>query len=267
MPIKHVAVDELKLETHVIDSFTGWTPPIAINLIVAVSFGLFVPPRILNLAKYGGLNVHPSLLPDLRGPAPIEHALLRNRTHTGVSVQTLDPHHFDQGIILAQTPAPGLPISHDTDVTTLEAQLAAKGAELLIHVLRASAFVPPLKDAGWYINSHGPMNHAPKVNKQDRFIDFQKQTMSDIFAVQRALGDPWCLLPNGDRLILHKVISTDNISMDDRAPGIWIEKTHKFPLFRAACGTVGEIHESTYAGSKAGHGNAKLCRMISAEKK
>jgi methionyl-tRNA formyltransferase len=35
-----------------------------INLIVAVSFGLFVPPRLLNAAKYGGLNLHPSLLPE-----------------------------------------------------------------------------------------------------------------------------------------------------------------------------------------------------------
>ena len=55
---------ELDLKLHEIDTFTGWTPPSSINLVIAVSFGLLVPPRILGLAKYGGLNVHPSLLPE-----------------------------------------------------------------------------------------------------------------------------------------------------------------------------------------------------------
>lgn len=70
MPIKDAA-RELSLPVHEIDTFTGWSPPIypgspqeVINLIIAVSFGLFVPPRILGAAKYGGLNLHPSLLPE-----------------------------------------------------------------------------------------------------------------------------------------------------------------------------------------------------------
>lgn len=46
------------------DWLTIYQPPEGINLIVAVSFGLFVPSRILRGAKYGGLNVHPSLLPE-----------------------------------------------------------------------------------------------------------------------------------------------------------------------------------------------------------
>ena len=65
-PIKAYA-EEAGLPVHPISTFTGWQPPSSkwkdINLIVAVSFGLFVPPRLLNLATYGGLNVHPSLLP------------------------------------------------------------------------------------------------------------------------------------------------------------------------------------------------------------
>ncbi|CCC12397.1 unnamed protein product [Sordaria macrospora k-hell] len=70
VPIQNLA-EELSLPIHIRDTFTGWSLPQTagsdgepINLIVAVSFGLFVPPRILGQAKYGGLNVHPSLLPD-----------------------------------------------------------------------------------------------------------------------------------------------------------------------------------------------------------
>jgi len=59
--------EELGLNIHEIPTFTGWSPPRygeeAISLVIAVSFGLLVPPRILNIATYGGLNVHPSLLP------------------------------------------------------------------------------------------------------------------------------------------------------------------------------------------------------------
>jgi methionyl-tRNA formyltransferase len=82
VPIKAVA-RELGLSIHERDTFTGWEVGLslgaiwmlliplqlpqpegeAINLIVAVSFGLFIPPRILKSAEYGGLNVHPSLLP------------------------------------------------------------------------------------------------------------------------------------------------------------------------------------------------------------
>jgi methionyl-tRNA formyltransferase len=64
VPIKSVAGKELDLNVHQIDTFTGWTPPQPFNMVVAVSFGLLVPPRILNAAKYGGLNVHPSMLPE-----------------------------------------------------------------------------------------------------------------------------------------------------------------------------------------------------------
>lgn len=60
--IKNVA-EELGLPLHQISTFTGWQPP-SINLIIAVSFGLFVPARVLSTAKYGGLNVHPSSLPE-----------------------------------------------------------------------------------------------------------------------------------------------------------------------------------------------------------
>jgi methionyl-tRNA formyltransferase len=58
------AASDLGLEIHEVDTFTGWQPPQDINLIVAVSFGLLIPERVLRLAKYGGLNVHPSLLPE-----------------------------------------------------------------------------------------------------------------------------------------------------------------------------------------------------------
>lgn len=266
VPIKQVATEELNLPTHTLDTFTGWTPPIPINLIVAVSFGLFVPPRLLNLAQYGGVNVHPSLLPDLRGPAPIEHAILRRREYTGVSIQTLHPQQFDQGTILAQTSVPGTHIPWGTTAQCLEAQLAESGAKMLVEVLKSRKFVPRLQDAGWYAQSNGARDHAPKITKQDRYIDFAQSTLDDLLAVQYALGDPWCILPHGNRLIIHKVIDTGLVDRVGAEPGVWVHKdcpTH--PLWRDAMGKIGFIIESTYAGGKARSGNAKLLRMLPKE--
>ncbi|KAL2178091.1 uncharacterized protein P884DRAFT_284665 [Thermothelomyces heterothallicus CBS 202.75] len=116
-----------------------------INLIIAVSFGLFVPSRLINASKYGGLNVHPSLLPDLRGPAPIHHALLAERDYTGITIQTLSPEAFDAGIPLLQTPAPGVPIPEGCTPEQLHEILAPMGAQLLVQALRAGLYVPPYR--------------------------------------------------------------------------------------------------------------------------
>ncbi|KAH6875296.1 methionyl-tRNA formyltransferase [Alternaria rosae] len=270
VPIKQVATEELNLPTHVIDTFTGWTPPTPIDVVIAVSFGLLVPPRILNYAQYGGLNVHPSLLPDLRGPAPVSHAILKRRQYTGVSVQTLHPRHFDQGTILAQTPMPGYEICLPSEprpetAQMLEQQLAAAGAEMLVHVLKEQRFVPPHEDVGWYAHSDGPIDHAPKITKQDRFVDFRKHTLADVIAKRNALGDLWCLLPTGDRLIIHDIIphNPDESQLSTMEPGLFVDsQTKNVLIFKGACGEAGHVLQSTLQGHKKGQGNAKLLSLF-----
>ncbi|KAJ4331832.1 Methionyl-tRNA formyltransferase [Ascochyta clinopodiicola] len=265
VPITHAARD-LSLPIHTFDTFTGWTPPFSYNLVIAVSFGLLVPPRILSLARYGGLNVHPSLLPDLRGSAPIEHAILKQREYTGVSVQTLHPTQFDQGVVLAQTSAPGIRIGEHETAGELKERLAVVGAEMLVDVLKTRKFISPLEDVSWYAQTNKPTDYAPKITKQDAFIDFPSMSMDQILAVHRALGDTWCKLPNGDRLVMHEVVNLDYTNTDGK-PGLWAQDDCPEPLFRAACGRVGGIRSSTYAGGKAGKGNAKVRKMLLAQAK
>ncbi|KAI0395466.1 formyl transferase [Xylariaceae sp. FL0594] len=176
-PIRGLA-KRLGLQMHERDTFTGWSMPGEINLIVAVSFGLFVPPRLLSAAKYGGLNLHPSLLPDLRGPAPLQHALLAGRSLTGVSLQTLDHDQFDHGMVLAQTPADpeheyALRIPRDcTTVAGLQALVTPVAAQMLVQALRAGLHVPPLEDRGWTPDAaqRAALLHAPKITKKDRQV-------------------------------------------------------------------------------------------------
>lgn len=73
-----------------------WTPPTtSSDLAVVVSFGYFLPAALCDSFPLGAINVHPSLLPKYRGPAPIAHSLLNNDTETGISVIELDRARFD----------------------------------------------------------------------------------------------------------------------------------------------------------------------------
>lgn len=202
-PLFHLA-EELGLPIHRRDTFTGWTLPPAghithhetgevvkhraahenshrqpFNLIVAVSFGLFVPPRVLASARYGGVNVHPSVLPDLRGPAPLQHALLRGRPAAGATLQTLHHKDFDRGDVLLQTPyPPGIPVPDGCDAPRLHDLLAAEGARLLVEGLRRRLHAPPYDGdhPGWRPTpadlARGLVRDAPKVRKADAEVDW-----------------------------------------------------------------------------------------------
>ncbi|KAK4463415.1 Formyltransferase [Cladorrhinum samala] len=170
LPISLLA-EELSLPIHERDTFRGWDLPPHVNLIIAVSFGLFVPPRILSQAEYGGLNVHPSLLPDLRGPAPIQHAILNNYTGTGVSVQTLSPQAFDHGTVLSQTVAPTFPNHAPPRFDDLRRDLSRAGAGLLLETLKSNLHVPPHVDTS-SVGPGIPLIHAPKITRRDQQVDW-----------------------------------------------------------------------------------------------
>ncbi|KAF4965197.1 hypothetical protein FZEAL_10789 [Fusarium zealandicum] len=213
--------EELGLRTHQRETFTKWELPEATNLVIAVSFGLFVPPRILRSAKYGGLNVHPSLLPDLRGPAPIHHAILRKYEHTGVSLQTLDDKAFDHGTVLAQTPRPGIPIPPGCTVQELTSLLAPTGAQMLVQGLRDGLHVPPRHNAAWKAEELDgeTLAHAPKVTKADGRVNWAEWTAEEFVRRISVLGSVWTHAANGKgevkRLIFQdaEVASIDDLTI------------------------------------------------------
>ncbi|KAI8934377.1 hypothetical protein NX059_009113 [Plenodomus lindquistii] len=262
VPIQQAAEKELDLPTSAIDTFTGWTPPTPFDLIIAVSFGLKVPPRLLSAAKFGGLNVHPSLLPDLKGPAPIQHAILKRRRQIGVSVQTLHPDHFDHGVVLAQTPYPGVSYLPGSTAKGLEKILANEGAEMLLSVLKWRMYAPPLTDGGWYAGTTLPQDHAPKITKQDHFIDLERTSVQDIITQQLALGDLWCLLPDGQRVTVHQIRDTGVNDGSKGQPGIFAQDLTKYPILRDAYGHNALVMECTLAGGRRHEGGPVLLRKL-----
>ncbi|BFZ59872.1 hypothetical protein YB2330_000893 [Saitoella coloradoensis] len=103
------------------------------NLAIAVSFGLLIPNEVLTQLRWGGTNIHPSLLPMYRGPAPIHHALMNGDAYTGVTIQTLDPKEFDNGRILEQE---RVDIPPDATFENLKNMLAEKSGNMLVDFVR-----------------------------------------------------------------------------------------------------------------------------------
>ncbi|KIV88679.1 hypothetical protein PV10_08340 [Exophiala mesophila] len=194
-PIKQEALS-LGLPIHQIATFTGWQPPVYdstfnpdINLIVAVSFGLLIPRRIINGAEYGGLNVHPSMLPDLRGAAPLQWTIIHGLTTMGVSVQTLHPTKFDAGVVLDQTPQPGIKVPRLDTVTPddLIPILAPLGASMLVDAIKNQLYVPP------YSPVKSPLRKdeaklAPKITTETCQVDFQTMTGEYLLRLTRGVG-------------------------------------------------------------------------------
>jgi methionyl-tRNA formyltransferase len=136
------------------------------DMIIVVAYGQILPQAILDLPKFGCLNVHTSLLPEYRGASPIQSAILNGETETGVTIMKMDAG-LDTGDILAQTRMPILP---EDNSQTLHDRLAQLGAELLVETI-------PNYVAGKISPKPQPaegMSYTAKIKKEDGKIDWNE---------------------------------------------------------------------------------------------
>jgi methionyl-tRNA formyltransferase len=281
VPIKGVA-RELDLPIHHLDTFTGWKPPSPFDLVIAVSFGLLVPARILNGTTYGGLNVHPSMLPDLRGAAPIQHAILDGRRYTGVTVQTMHPEEFDHGMILDQTPSPGIEIGEECTTEDLTSQLGPLGAAMLRETIDQGLFISPEAVTRESEVESPSLKHAPKITPEDGRIDWDTWPSDRILRAGRALGRLWdtstvlrcnaaaeeCRVTfEGKWKLVDAGKVGDMSSMRPGSPGpIFSQQTRQVEIaFRTIDGRFVSPGSVTVAGHGKGKGVAFLLRLLTCE--
>lgn len=148
--------------------------------IVAV-YGKIIPDSILQIPPKGSVNVHPSLLPLYRGPAPIRTPLLRGDTETGVSIMLMDAE-MDHGPLLA---AQRVVIDPTDTNSTLTEKLGALSGPLLLDALAgyAAGTITPLPQ------DHTKATFTRFVKKEDGRIDWHKPAQ-DIYNIWRAY-QPW----------------------------------------------------------------------------
>lgn len=101
------------------------------DLIVTAAYGQILPKALLDAPPHGCINVHASLLPELRGGAPIHYAIMQGKKETGITIMYM-VEQLDAGDIISQA---AVPIEEDDHVGTLHDKLSETGAELLLNTL------------------------------------------------------------------------------------------------------------------------------------
>ena len=151
------------------------------NVLVVASYWAKLSNALLELPPFGGINIHPSLLPRYRGASPVPFALLNGDPVTGVTLFRMGSR-MDAGDILGQTE---IPVASDDNLQTLHDKLAEAAAPLLLRVLTGleeGTVVPMPQDASRVVL-------APKLAKKDGAISWEKSAVQ-IDRLVRAFT-PW----------------------------------------------------------------------------
>jgi len=171
----------------------AWAP----DLIVVAAFGQILRQNVLDLPRFGCINVHASLLPRWRGAAPIQAAILHGDAVTGATIMKMDAG-IDTGPTLSQQPLEILP----TDTAgSLFPRLAQAGADLLIQTLPAylaGELIPTPQD-------ENRATYAPMLKKEDGLLDFTQPAAA--LANRVRAFNPWpgaFLLWEGQPLKIHR---------------------------------------------------------------
>ncbi|NVL91078.1 MAG: methionyl-tRNA formyltransferase [Desulfobacterales bacterium] len=151
------------------------------DLFVVVAYGRILPGSFLSIPRLGAINIHPSLLPKYRGPAPIQWAIINGEEETGVTTMWLD-EGMDTGDILLSTK---VPIKPDDTSGSLQRRLAEVGARLLIETLTKLES----EDLLGKPQDKSSATYAPLLKKGDGRIDWTKDAKS-LEALIRGMN-PW----------------------------------------------------------------------------
>jgi len=138
------------------------------DLQIVVAFRM-MPEVVWNMPPMGTINVHGSLLPQYRGAAPINRAIMNGETETGVTTFKLK-HEIDTGDILLQTKVPILP---EDNAGTMHDKLMVAGAELLVVTVKGLA-EGTLREIPQAAVTTSELRHAPKLFKEDMAIDWTR---------------------------------------------------------------------------------------------
>ncbi len=149
------------------------------DIFIVAAYGKMIPQAILDIPKYKAINIHPSLLPILRGPSPIRTAILEDKNPTGVSIMVLTAG-MDEGPLIAQEkvyiPSSEWPIRG----RELDELLAKKGAELLISILPdwiQGAITPTEQE-------HVKATYSKKITKDMGRIDLSDNAYSNLLKIR-----------------------------------------------------------------------------------
>ena len=159
------------------EQLRAWAP----DLIVVAAFGQILRTEVLDLPKFGCINVHGSLLPRWRGAAPIQASILAGDQETGITIMKMDPG-VDTGPLLNQR---SIPISAEETASTLFEKLAPIGASLLAETLPRYLF----EELQPRVQPANGITYAPMLKKESGRLDFNQPAV--VLERQVRAYDPW----------------------------------------------------------------------------
>jgi methionyl-tRNA formyltransferase len=152
------------------------------DVMVVVAYGEILPPVVLALPRLLPVNLHFSLLPALRGPAPVQYALLRGLAETGVTTMAMDEGVDTGGILLQRA----VPIAPEDDAGSLGERLAAVGGDLLVQTLdrlAAGDLIPTPQDGAL-------ATYAPKLTPDQEWVDWSENAGAVVRLVRALAPQP-----------------------------------------------------------------------------
>ena len=165
------------------------------DLFIVASYGKIIPKSILDIPKFGTLNVHPSLLPKFRGPSPIQAFILSGEEKMGATIMLMD-EQVDHGQILSQkefgNKIPASPAgrsnlkSKNLNAKKLEEKLAELGGQMLVDVI-PKWIKGEIKAKE---QNHSQATFTKKISKEDGLVDLEKNSPELIYRKFLAF-QPW----------------------------------------------------------------------------
>ncbi len=154
------------------------------DVMVVAAYGLILPKAVLQIPRYGCLNIHASLLPHWRGAAPIQRAILAGDKETGITIMQMD-EGLDTGDMLLRH---ACPIEATESSQTLHDKLAEMGASSILEALRLlqENRLTPIKQ------DNGAASYAPKLTKHEAQIDWRQDARQIERAVRAYNPFPVC---------------------------------------------------------------------------
>ncbi len=223
------------------------------DVIAVVAYGQILKRPLLELPPLGCVNLHASLLPRYRGAAPVQWAIARGETVTGVTTMFMS-EGLDEGDIIFQAEEP---IRPDDTAVSLQARLARRGAELLDQTLRSlRAGTAPRRP-----QSAGDATYAPRLKKDDGRLDWTRPAEEICNRVRGFNPWPGCFLtlPAPRRLSV-KVLQAraEPAAPPAAVPGAVLQATGAGPLISAGAAAV-RLLSVQPEGKKPMSGAAFLC--------
>lgn len=183
---------------------------LAPDLMIVVAYGLLLPKAVLDIPRFGCINVHASLLPRWRGAAPIERALLAGDKETGVTIMQMDVG-LDTGDMLYKL---ATPLREDDDRQQLEDRLATLGCEGLLYTLANFDNMRARAEK----QDDSLSTYARKLDKAEAKIDWQAGVADVSRTIRAGIGrQPAYSFLDGERLRLLRASSANPDTTADQA--------------------------------------------------